>query len=294
MAITQVRLATGVPLVADLHTADRPIPATPVILLHGLSQQRHFWGPVVRRLRSRPVATLDQRMHGECDCPLGTDVSIGACADDVVRLLDALEWADAVIVGHSWGAAVAADVAARYPDRTVAVGLIDGGLFGPAGLGQRAEVRARLTPPSFGIPEDELWEHIAAGAPGGVVSAEMREALSPTFVRDAEGLMRTRIGVDRHLAVLDGLLDHDLDGDLDAAEAAGVPIWASVCTPASPAALADEWSALKAAAVGHAQQRTNVLVHTWAGAVHDVPLQWPALVAGFIDALVESRKGGAQ
>jgi pimeloyl-ACP methyl ester carboxylesterase len=292
MAITQVRLSTGVELVADVHSDERDTQATPLVLLHGLSQQRHFWWPVVRRLHSRPVTVLDQRMHGDSDCPLDTDVSIRACADDVIALLDAQGWDRAVIVGHSWGAAVAADVAATHPERTVAVGLIDGGLFGPAGLGPRDEVRRRLTPPSFGIPEDELWEHIAAGAPGGVVSSEMREALSPTFVRDDNGLMRTRIGVDRHLAVLDGLLDHDLEADLDAAEAAGVPVWASVCTPSSTEASHDEWTSLKAEAVERARRRTNLLVHTWAGALHDVPLQWPALVAGFIDALVESRKGG--
>ena len=43
-------------------------------------------------------------------------------------------------------------------------------------------------------------------------------------------------------------------------------------------------------ASGHAQAaaRGNVLVHRWAGAIHDVPLQWPDLVAGFIDTVAQS------
>ena len=35
--------------------------ARPVLLLHGLSQQRYFWTPVGERMRTRPVAALDQR-----------------------------------------------------------------------------------------------------------------------------------------------------------------------------------------------------------------------------------------
>ena len=264
----------------------------PVLLLHGLSQQRHFWSPVVRRMRARPVAALDQRAHGDTDTPLGVDVSIGACADDVVALMDRLGWDAAVVVGHSWGAAVALAVAARHPERVRMAVLIDGGLLSPARLGDRAQVRERLTPPALGITEDALWSGIIGGSLAATWSEETRAALAPTFVTDADGRVRTRIGVDRHLAVLDGLLDHDPEAALSDVAAAGVPVWAIVCEAPGAAAAAPEWTAARDRAIDVAASVGNCRIHRWSGAVHDVPLQWPALVAGLIDTAAETTEGG--
>jgi pimeloyl-ACP methyl ester carboxylesterase len=279
---------TGVPLVLTVHPAGRD-GAMPVLLLHGLSQQRRFWDPVVRRMRVRPVAAMDQRGHGETDTPLDADFSIAACAADVMRALDALAWDSVVVVGHSWGASVALAAAALMPTRVRAVALIDGGLWSPAQLGPRDEVRARLTPPPLGIPADRLWELIRQGELGTGWSDERRDALAPTFVADEQGLLRTRIGIDRHLRVLDGLLDLDVNADLDACEAAGVPVWAAVCEPAGPIP-PDAWQAVRQEGTAAAERRPNMRVHRWPGAIHDVPLQWPALVAGFVDALVETEE----
>ncbi|MBI1350870.1 MAG: alpha/beta fold hydrolase [Actinomycetales bacterium] len=261
--------------------------ALPVLLLHGLSQQRQFWNPVIRRLRSRPVASLDQRGHGESDSALDADYSIAACADDALRTLDELGWARAVVVGHSWGCSVALGSAAAAPQRIAAVGLVDGGLWSPASLGTREEARERLTPPALGMPEAELWAAIRSGDLGESWSPEVEAALRPTFVVDDEGRIRTRLGLDRHMKVLDGLLDYDARADLTAVRESGVPVWAAVCEGVDRS-----WQESRAVAVAEAARLGNVLVHRWAGAVHDVPLQWPALVAGFIDALVESEEGG--
>lgn len=261
--------------IRDDHSPD----AVPVLLLHGLSQQRFFWEPVISRMRSRPLAALDQRGHGESDTAPSADYSIQACATDVRATLETLGWSRAVVVGHSWGASVALRAAAQFPDRVAAVALIDGGLRTPAALGDRVEVRRRLSPPPLGIPADDLWSMIGAGELGPTWSPETRSALEPTFRVDAEGNLRTRIGLERHMLVLDGLLDIDPAADLDACEAAGTRIWAVVCES-------------RTAEPGSAPRRDNLLVHRWAGAVHDVPLQWPALVAGLVDALVDVTDGG--
>ncbi|MDO8309158.1 MAG: alpha/beta hydrolase [Actinomycetota bacterium] len=280
----QLAAAPGIELAYTVH--DSGADGLPVVLLHGLSQQRAFWGPVVRRMRARPVATLDQRGHGESDTPLGSDFSVAACAADVLALLDAVGWSQAVVVGHSWGGSVALAAAAAAPDRVRAAGLVDGGLWSPAALGPRDEVRRALTPPPLGMPQEEFWAMVRGEAPATRLTDEVRAALGPTFVVDDEGLVRSRIGMNRHLAVLDGLLDVDPAVDLDACTAAGTPLWAIVCEPAGQAGDDDAWAGLKRAAVAQAASRPNLLVHRWAGAIHDVPLQWPSLVAGFIDALV--------
>ena len=268
---------------------------TPVLLLHGLSQQGRFWGPVITRLRSRPVATLDQRGHGGSDTAADQDFGVPACARDVLAVLDHLGWARAVVVGHSWGAWIALAAAALTPDRVAAAVLIDGGLSTPGGVGPREAVRTRLTPPALGIPEAELWDLISRGQLGRWWSPEVRQALEPTFAVDEAGLARTRLGMERHLKVLDGLLDHDPGADLDACESAGVPVWAAVCEARPGAVAPDEDEATRMArllaSAAAAARRSNTVVHRWPGAVHDVPLQWPALVAGFIDTVVEDREG---
>lgn len=267
-----VRSRDGIELVLSLHEG---IGDLPVLLLHGLSQQRHFWDPVVRRTSSRPLAALDQRGHGDSDTDLDADYSIRACASDVAAAMDALGWARAVVVGHSWGAAVAVAAAAAMPERIPAVGLVDGGLWSLAGLGPRDEVRTRLTPPALDLPIDDLWSRIRGGDLGPTWTDETRAALSGTFAIDRDGRARTRIGLDRHMRVLDGMLDYDPLPDLATCERAGTPVWAVVCERSGPREV---------------PRLANLLVHRWEGAVHDVPLQWPALVAGFVDALVESRE----
>jgi len=267
----------------------------PVLLLHGLSQQGRFWGPVIRRMRSRPVATLDQRGHGDSDTPATVDFAVEAFARDALSAMDFLGWDRAVVVGHSWGASVALSAAAIAPERVAAAVLIDGGLWSAAGLGPRAEIRARLTPPALGIPEDALWERISSGDLGAAWSDEVRAALAPTFVIDDAGLARSRLGLERHLLVLDGLLDHEPDADLAACERSGVKVWAAVCQPreGAPPGGGDValWYSLKQASATAAAERPNTVVHRWPGAVHDVPLQWPALVAGFVDTAVEDGEG---
>jgi hypothetical protein len=92
------------------------------------------------------------------------------------------------------------------------------------------------------------------------------------------------------------MLDHDLRGALDRCTDEGVPLWAAVCEPAGSSdhvdALTAAWRRAKDDAVGDALLRGNCLVQRWSGAVHDVPLQWPALVAGLVDTVVEQVKGG--
>lgn len=278
----------GLELTAEVWKAEA-VAAGPVVLLHGLSQQRRFWGPVINRLRSGPIACLDQRGHGDSNTPVDADYSVASCADDVIRLMDALGWERCAIAGHSWGGSVALRAGARHGDRISALALVDGGLWSPGALGDRATTRQRLTPPPLGLPADELWAMIRSGALGVNWSDELEQALSPTFREDSDGLLHSRLGLERHLLVLDGLLDVDPREDLLACAAAGMSVWAAVCEPVGTAAAAEgEWSDLKASASAAAAALPNVLIHRWAGAIHDVPLQWPDLVAGFIDSAVAS------
>lgn len=223
-------------------------------------------------MRTRPVIAVDQRAHGESDTPLGSDVSIDACARDVLTVLEEIGPHSAVLVGHSWGASVALRAAALGDPAVCAVVLVDGGAWGPSSLGPTDEVRELLRPPALGMPEAELWARIEQDA-GTWWSAEVRAALAPTFAVDPDGTVRTRIGVDRHMAVLDGLLDYDPRSDLSVVADTVDPCIVISCEePGRPRELS---------------LPERITLKRWEGAVHDVPLQWPARVAGLIDEVVE-------
>ena len=263
----------------------------PVVLLHGLSQQRRFWHPVMRRLRTRPVISLDQRGHGDSSATPEADFSLDACADDVITLMDLLTLPTAVVVGHSWGAAVALRAAARHPSRVRTAVLVDGGLWTPGQLGPRDEVRARLTPPPLGIPADELWSYYSQGELSPWWTEEARDALEPTYVADAQGRVRTRIGIERHMAVLEGLLDAEPARDISAAGSESTPVWVVACEPRpEPSPVHDSidarWRRARADALDAVMGLPHVTTLRWTGALHDVPLQWPGLVAALIDEVV--------
>ena len=102
----------------------------PVVLLHGYTARLEYLGDLADSLsRENRVIVLDQRGFGESS-KLSDPARFGRrMGDDVVALLDELNIRRAYLVGHSMGALIAANVAARYPDRTAGVGLIAGPFY---------------------------------------------------------------------------------------------------------------------------------------------------------------------
>ncbi len=247
----------------------------PIVLIHGLSQQRFFWLPTITRTRHRPIISLDLRGHGDADVPESADFGVERCARDVVEVLDALEVPRATVVGHSWGASVALHAAAHAPERFTAAVLIDGGIFGPWDLGPG--VRDQLTPPTLDVPFEHLWAMMRSGPLGDTWSGEIEAALRPTFV-EHDGLIRSKLGLTRHMAVLDGLLAYRPAADLTRLT---VPTWVVICDETT-----QQWRESQRVGIAAIPAHAPVSVQRWGGAAHDVPLQWPWLTAGLLDTVV--------
>ncbi len=117
-------------------TADRGT----VIFLHGLGASMYSWrhslGPVAAA-GFRAVA-FDNRGFGFSERPR-TGYTNAEYARLLVALMDSLGVPDAVLVGHSMGGAIAAEVALAHPERVR--GLV---LVGAAGYGTRAPFQRRL------------------------------------------------------------------------------------------------------------------------------------------------------
>lgn len=92
-------------------------PHPPVVLLHGVGMSQEFWAPQVHGLyASHEVITYDMWGHGGTPSnPAAT--TLQDFTAQLLGLLDALEIAQAHVVGHSMGALVALDFAINFPDR---------------------------------------------------------------------------------------------------------------------------------------------------------------------------------
>ena len=263
-----------------------------VLLLHGLASTRRFWDLVVPGLAGLPVVALDQRGHGDSGRPAGP-YDGATVVRDVLTALDALGLSRVVVVGHSWGATTALRLAAEQPQRVLAAVAVDGGLGALSDSGRsREELRALLTPPRTALPPEQLVARLAQGPLAPWWSPEVEAAVLPIFEVGDDGLARARLPFDAHMAILDDLLDTDHEALWAAATC---PVWLVACAPPTDADPLDaELAAVKDAALagaGRVLARPRLL--RWQGALHDVPLQWPALVAGLVRAAHDETTRGA-
>jgi pimeloyl-ACP methyl ester carboxylesterase len=89
----------------------------PVVLLHGLTFDRRSWRPIVDRLGERvSTIAIDLPAHGTSP---GPPCDLDEVAAQVHGLLESLEVADPVVVGHSMSGGVAMIYAGFYPVRGV-------------------------------------------------------------------------------------------------------------------------------------------------------------------------------
>lgn len=124
----------------------------PLVYAHGFFCN----GRCPRRLvadlaETHEVITYDARAHGQSDAP-ASGYAMADRVADLVGLLDALDLADPVLMGHSMGGATVAAAAADHSDRIRGAILEEPAGFGwkpPLGPDERAE-RARSDVESWG------------------------------------------------------------------------------------------------------------------------------------------------
>jgi pyruvate dehydrogenase E2 component (dihydrolipoamide acetyltransferase) len=117
-----------------------PEEGTPVVLIHGYSGDLNNWLFNIEALAAvAPVIAVDLPGHGGSSKDVG-DGSLKSLADAVAAALDALGVAEAHLVGHSLGAAVAARLAIDHTGLARSLTLI-----APAGLSETGVSEAFLT-----------------------------------------------------------------------------------------------------------------------------------------------------
>ncbi len=98
----------------------------PILLIHGMAGDASFWASTVRALGSGyRLIVPELRGHGRSALSGEGDYSIEGCADDLAAVVGELALERFVLVGHSFGASVAMELAARMPDRVAGMVLLD-------------------------------------------------------------------------------------------------------------------------------------------------------------------------
>jgi pimeloyl-ACP methyl ester carboxylesterase len=100
--------------------------ATPLLIVHGLQYFSWDWLPVAQALGAeREVLCMDMRGFGDSDWSAQKDYSVPSMAQDIVNVLDHVDWQRAILIGHSMGGRSATCFAARNPQRAARLALID-------------------------------------------------------------------------------------------------------------------------------------------------------------------------
>ena len=160
-----------------------------VLLVHGWPESWYSWRHQIPALAEAGyrVVVPEMRGYGETDAPAQVaDYDIVQLAADMVGVLDALGEEKATIVGHDWGAVVAASTVLQYPERFSSLVLMSVPHRGRSASSPMAAMRERVG--------DNFFYILYHNEPGGIADAEYdgdprgllsRLYLSPDSPREA-------------------------------------------------------------------------------------------------------------
>lgn len=262
-----------------LHVREWPAAGEPVLLLHGLASSSHIWDLVAPRLASagRRAVAYDLRGHGRSGKP-SRGYGFDRTTADARALIRGLRLSRPLVVGHSWGANVALELAVRHPRLVSGVVLVDGGFLSLRERFEWAAARETLAPPPIsGTPLSEAlgWVHRELGRSLRVTAAIEGVFLSLMRV-DRQGRIHPRLSRANHLRILRALWEQDTSGLLRRVRVPAL-VLAVRTTPGAPdsAGFAEE----KARAAAAVRAIGGPVRFEWIDGIHDLPLQRPAALA---------------
>jgi pimeloyl-ACP methyl ester carboxylesterase len=171
------------PLIAGRRAGSGPR----VLLLHG--------GPglgfdYLRELADELVEENDvawYQQRGQEPSAVGGPHSVALDVEDARRVLDALDWQQAYVVGHSWGGHLALHVAEAIPDRLLGVLSVDPlGAVGDGRWPEFDEEMLRRTPESVRERAREIDELSMAGTADDQLALEGMRLVWPAYFADPE------------------------------------------------------------------------------------------------------------
>ncbi len=262
------------------------MPGRTIVLLHGLASSSQIWSSVAPLLAtSSRVVAVDQRGHGRSDKP-DNGYDFASVVGDLDAFLRELGIERPLLVGHSWGADVALQYAAKYPGWVAGLVLVDGGLDE---LPSRADttweqIERDMAPPDLThFTPRELVAQVKEWEWGTFWNDQVEAAVLSLFEVDERGKVRPRLSRTNHMRILRAIWQHRL-----------ATVYPSVACPVLivPALNTDDDEAIerKRAKVAQAEALLrDPRVHWFEETFHDVPLQRPRELAAVIGSFLTDR-----
>ncbi len=264
--------------------------AATVLLLHGLSSNAHYWDRLAAHLPERRLVALDQRGHGLTGRPprvppLPAGFAMEELIDDATFVIDQLNLGRPVIAGHSWGATVALEFAARRPDAISALVFIDGPIQSASSLFSWEEAQGFMQPPlprysSFAEAVDDSRRDF-----DGAWDDDLEPFVMSRLMQSGTAFVLT-LTAEIRLALLRGLYESPVDS-----------LWNQLKAPAAallarggPERVTD-WREKGARRLARDVPQVKV---RWFDTPHDIPLFVPADIAEEIEALADSAPASSE
>jgi pimeloyl-ACP methyl ester carboxylesterase len=272
-----------------LHLRDwgGPDAPPPILLVHGLASNARIWDLLAPLLAPNfRLVAIDQRGHGLSDKP-DDGYDLATIADDLASAIVALGWLRPLVVGHSWGANVALQLAADHPELPAGIVLLDGGTNELASAMPLEETLERLAPPRLaGTPRAEFLERLRSRWTSEVLSQGVEEAIMGNFAIDAEDRIAPHLTYENHLKIVRGMWEQR-PTQLFSHVVCPTLIIPAELSPADQRAA--EWVDRKRRAVAVAEVAMPHARVVWAhDTIHDVQLQRPAWLASELAAFARS------
>ena len=254
----------------------------PVVLLHGLASTCRIWDLVAPILaRDFSVIAVDQRGHGDSGTP-DHGYDFASVSGDAAALLEGRGIERPVLVGHSWGADVALELAVARPDLPQGIVFVDGGTIdASARYDTLDDALAQMAPPDFtGVTPDKFMERVMSGGQWASLIAQhgepAKEIILANFETLEDGTLRAKLSRDNHLRIIEALWDHH---PRELYPKVPCPV---LMMPARQQANPDayERTLARSDSIAAAEKLLPRSRTVWLeDSIHDVPVQRPELVA---------------
>lgn len=261
-----------------LHVREWPGVGPDTLLLHGLASTSHIWDLVAPRLRrlGMHVVAFDQRGHGLSEKP-GSGYGSERTGADAAAVIRAMRLRRTIVVGHSWGANVALELAVRHPRLVAGAVLLDGGFLPLRERFDWPTAKRQLAPPDLnGMTVDAFLARIHDRWGRWLESTPETDGIFLSLMRvDEAGTIRPRLSRANHVRILRALWQQDPERLLRRVRVPTLVLAAR--SPETP----DPVGFVRAKQVGSERIRAigPPVSFEWIEGIHDVPLQRPEALA---------------
>ena len=271
-----------------LHVREWPGGGDDVLLIHGLASSSHIWdlvAPRLVRLGLHPVA-YDQRGHGRSSKP-SSRYGFDRTTDDAAAVIRTTRLHRPIVVGHSWGANVALELALRRSRLVGGTVLLDGGFVTMRERFDWTTAKRTLSPPEFGgITLNTFLRRVHRNLVRTItVTPELDEVFRSLVRVDGQGRIRPRLSRANHLKILRSSWEQDTFGLLQRVR---VPALILAARSRSGGSTVSQFERDKAIAARRVRTIGPPVSFEWIEGIHDVPLQRPEAVARRIAKLAEA------